>query len=114
MNINKNIIELHEYECEFKFLDSWIQWTDLNTGNERKEDLYEFIHSIIIFSFSYVISNPVSRPAENPREGTMNQATSNFHCLSHGSNLGINTIQNSHAFSSFICIGFINLISFYL
>jgi len=42
----------------------------------------------------------------------MNQATSNFHCLSHGSNLGINTIQNSHAFSSFICIGFIDLISF--
>jgi hypothetical protein len=84
MNMNKNIMELYEYECEFKFLDSWIQWTDLNTGNERKEDLYEFIHSIIIFSFSYVISNPVSRPAENPREGKMNQATSpasNFHFL---------------------------------
>jgi hypothetical protein len=23
-------MELHEYECEFKFLDSWIQWTDLS------------------------------------------------------------------------------------
>jgi hypothetical protein len=29
MNMNKNIIKLHEYECEFEILDSWIQWTAL-------------------------------------------------------------------------------------
>jgi hypothetical protein len=79
---------------------------------ERKISMNSSI--LLCYSRSLVISNPVSRPAENPREGTMNQATSNFHCLSHGSNLRINTIQNSHAFSSFICIGFINLISFAL
>ena len=33
--MNKNIMELHEYECEFKFLDSWIQWTDLGVWDTR-------------------------------------------------------------------------------
>ena len=24
-------MDLHEYECEFEMVDSWIQWTDLIT-----------------------------------------------------------------------------------
>jgi len=27
--MNKNIIKLYEYKCEFEILDSWIQWTAL-------------------------------------------------------------------------------------
>jgi hypothetical protein len=30
MNMNKNIIKLYKYKCEFEILDLWIQWTALD------------------------------------------------------------------------------------